>query len=119
MTPMKRMSRTLARRVWCLTASLALLASTAGAQAGFDEAYRKLKRGRTYMPQKSGVIMSSNRTADGIEHNYAVNIPPGHDPARRYQVRFQLHGVIGGRANTKPRGTGEIGPLAGAEQIYV
>ena len=109
----------LARRVCCLIAALALLASSAAAQAGFDEAYQKLKQGRTYTPQKSGVVMLSNRTADGVEHNYAVDIPPGYDPARRYQVRFQLHGGIGGRANNQPRGNGEIGPLAGAEQIYV
>ena len=119
MTPMERMSHMSARRVCCLFAALSLLVSTAGAQAGFDEAYHELKMGRTYTPQKSGVIMLSNRTADGIEHNYAVNIPPGYDPSRRYQVRFQLHGGIGGRVDNKPRGTGEIGPLAGAEQIYV
>ena len=39
--------------------------------------------------------------------------------AKRYQVRFQLHGGIGARQDNKPRGTGEIGALAGAEQIYV
>jgi hypothetical protein len=109
----------LARRVFRMIAALTLLVSAAGAQAGFDEAYQKLKQGRTYTPQKSGVVMLTNRTADGIEHNYAVDIPPGYDPARRYQVRFQLHGGIGGRANNQPRGNGEIGPLAGSEQIYV
>jgi dipeptidyl aminopeptidase/acylaminoacyl peptidase len=85
----------------------------------FDEALRRLKAGRAYQPQRTGVVHLSNRTEDGTEHNYAVNIPEGYDPSRRYQVRFQLHGGIGGRSDNKPRGTGEIGPLAGAEQIYV
>jgi hypothetical protein len=85
----------------------------------FDEALRRLKIGRSYQPQKTGVVHLSNRTEDGIEHNYALNIPEGYDPSRRYQVRFQLHGGIGGRSDNKPRGTGEIGALAGAEQIYV
>ena len=85
----------------------------------FDEAWRRLQRGRSYSAQKSGVFFLSNRTGDGVEHNFAVNIPPGYDPARRYQVRFQLHGGIGARTDNKPRGNGEIGALAGAEQIYV
>ena len=85
----------------------------------FDEALRRLKLGRTYTAQKTGVIHSTNRTSDGIEHHYAVNVPPAYDPARRYQVRFQLHGGIGARSDNQPRGTGEIGALAGAEQIYV
>jgi hypothetical protein len=85
----------------------------------FDDAWSRLQRGRAYQPQSAGVVHLSNRTSDGIEHNYAVNIPPNYDPAKRYQVRFQLHGGVGGRADNKPRGTGEIGNLAGAEQIYV
>lgn len=85
----------------------------------FDDALRRLKQGRAYGPQQSGVFIVQNRTEDGVEHFYAVNVPPHYDPARRYQVRFQLHGGIGARQDNKPRGTGEIGPLAGAEQIYV
>jgi hypothetical protein len=84
----------------------------------FDDALQRLKQGRVYGAQKDGVVQLSNHT-DGIEHNYAVTIPPGYDPARRYQVRFQLHGGVGGRVDNKPRGNGQIGTLAGAEQIYV
>jgi pimeloyl-ACP methyl ester carboxylesterase len=85
----------------------------------FDDAFRRLKQGRVYAAQKDGVVQLSNRTADGIEHFYAVTIPAGYDPARRYQVRFQLHGGVGGRTDNKPRGNGQIGTLAGAEQFYV
>jgi len=85
----------------------------------FDEAWRRLNQGRSYAAQQSGVVLLKNRTEDGVEHAYAVNVPAGYDPARRYQVRFQLHGGVGGRPDNSARGTGEIGSLAGAEQIYV
>jgi len=84
----------------------------------FDEALKRLKTGRTYTTQKTGIVMLSNRTKDGIEHFYALNVPANYNPARRYQVRFQLHGGVGGRQNNQPRGNGES-PLPGAEQIYV
>ena len=50
----------------------------------FDEALRRLKAGRTYAAAKDGVLQMSNRTSDGIEHNFAVTIPTGYDPSRRY-----------------------------------
>ncbi len=85
----------------------------------FDDAWKRLKAGRVYSAQKAGVVTLSNRTKDKIEHFYSVNVPENYDSARRYQVRFQLHGGIGGRVDNQPRGNGNIGPLAGAEQIYV
>jgi pimeloyl-ACP methyl ester carboxylesterase len=89
----------------------------------FDDALQRLKQGRTYEVQKEGVVQFSNRTADGVEHYYAVTVPAGYDPARRYQVRFQLHGGVGGRSDNRPRGNGQIGALSGesvgAEQFYV
>src|SRR6266446_5701754 len=86
---------------------------------GLSEALRRLKAGRTYTDQKTGVIKLSNKTSDAFVHNFAVNVPPNYDPARRYQVRFQLQAGVGGRTTNEPRGTGEIGALAGAEQFYV
>src|SRR5262249_38999936 len=63
------------------------------------------------------VVKLSNKT-NGVEHFYALNVPANYDPGRRYPVRFQLHGGVGGRENNQPRGSGES-PLQGAEQIYV
>src|SRR5262245_22123067 len=74
----------------------------------FEEALRRLKAGRSYARQQSGVVKLSNNT-NGVEHFYAINVPANYDPARRYQVRFQLHGGVGGRNDNQPRGTGEIG----------
>src|SRR5499427_10782362 len=86
----------------------------------YDEALRRLKQGRSYAAQKSGVVMTTNRTQDKVEHYYAVNVPAGYDPAKKYQVRFQLHGGVMGRPTNQPRNDGNIGNLAGpAEQFYV
>jgi membrane-associated protease RseP (regulator of RpoE activity) len=85
----------------------------------FDEAYRRLRQGRTYAARDTGVVRMENRTSDGVEHLFAVNVPDTYDPARRYQVRIQLHGGVGGRATNAPVGNGTVGALTGAEQIYV
>jgi hypothetical protein len=89
------------------------------AGVGFDEAYHRLQRGRAYGPRDTGVVRMDNRTVDGVEHFYAVTVPEAYDPARRYQVRIQLHGGVGGRSTNAPVGNGTVGALAGAEQIYV
>src|SRR4051812_45992278 len=86
----------------------------------FDEAPRRLKEGRTDGPQKTGVVMTTNKTSDNVEHYHAVNVPAGYDPAKKYQVRFQLHGGVMGRGTNQPRNDGDIKNLAGpAEQFYV
>jgi predicted esterase len=85
----------------------------------FDEAIKRLKAGRTYAAQKTGVIPAKVRV-NNIDHFYSINVPANYDPAKKYQVRFQLHGGVGGRTDNQPRGNGEIGQLAGnPEQIYV
>jgi hypothetical protein len=83
-----------------------------------DEAYRRLQRGRAYTAGNSGVVRLENRTSDGVEHFFTVNVPDHYDPARRYQVRIQLHGGVGGRATNAPVGNGTVA-LTGAEQIYI
>src|SRR5262245_27068328 len=77
----------------------------------FDEALKRLRQGRAYGPQKTGVQMLTNRTEDKIEHYFAVNVPSGYDPAKRYQVRFQLHGGVMGRSTNQPRNDGNINTL--------
>jgi poly(3-hydroxybutyrate) depolymerase len=99
--------------------SAALADAIVRSGASVDEAYRRLQRGRSYGTQPAGVVHLSRRASDGVEHFYALNVPDTYDPARRYQVRIQLHGGVGGRTTSAPVGAGTIGPLAGAEQIYV
>ena len=85
----------------------------------FDDAYRRLQHGRAYAAQKTGAVQLRNTTSDGVEHFYALNVPDTYDPARRYQARIQLHGGVGGRRTNAPVGTGTVGALTGAEQIYI
>jgi hypothetical protein len=85
----------------------------------FDQTYRRLQRGRSYTARGTGVVRLEHRAPDGVEHFYAVNVPDNYDPERRYQVRIQLHGGVGGRATNAPVGNGTVGTLIGAEQIYV
>ena len=85
----------------------------------FDEAYGRLRRGRVYSRDVlRGVVHGSRRTETG-EYFYTLDIPESYDPARKYQVRVQLHGGVGrSEASTPPR-SGTDGRLPGVEQIYV
>jgi hypothetical protein len=86
----------------------------------FAEAWLRLKRGREYASTVPRGLLRLSRQAQGIEYFYNVEVPESYDPARRYQVRFQLHGGVMGRETGAPRGAGTIGALAGApDQIYV
>ncbi len=86
----------------------------------FDDAYQRLKHGRRYAAQHSGTVRLANRTADRIEHQYAITLPDDYDPSRTYQARIQLHGgVMMRHSNAPPQNAGGIGALAGAEQIYI
>jgi len=86
---------------------------------GFEDAYRRLRQGRPYTTQPTGQVRLSNRTPDGIEHHFALNVPDAYDPARAYQVRFQLHGGVMMRTENRIVGAGTVGALTGAEQIYI
>ena len=83
-----------------------------------DDALKRLKEGRPYLSSVQKGVVRTSYTAHGKEFFYSVNVPESYDPARRYQVRFQLHGGVS-RESNRPRGDGSIGALAGAEQIYI
>jgi poly(3-hydroxybutyrate) depolymerase len=102
-----------------LVCVLAALAVHAAKPETFDDTYRRLQKGREYTAQPTGLVRMSHRSADGVEYHFALNVPDGYDPAKKYQVRIQLHGGVGGRRDNQPVGTGLVGALAGAEQIYV
>jgi poly(3-hydroxybutyrate) depolymerase len=85
----------------------------------FDDAYQRLKRGRRYAAQPSGMTRKSIAVGR-TEHYYTVTLPEQYDPSRKYQVRVQLHGgVMMRHTNVPPATAGGIGALAGAEQIYI
>ena len=82
--------------------------------APFDAEYARLKQGRPYRRDvQTGALKRTHGAFD-----YWLVVPATYDPAKRYQVRFQLHGGVM-RADPSLRGDGTIGALAGAEQIYI
>jgi predicted esterase len=86
--------------------------------AAFEDVYARLQRGRTYSTDvPRGVVKLSRRPA-AMEFPYTLDVPATYDPAKRYQVRVQLHGGVL-RQEPGVRGDGSIGALAGVEQIYV
>src|SRR3954465_1142443 len=93
----------------------------------FDGAYGRLKQGRTYTAAPTGMVRLSSRLQPGsIDHHFVLNIPASYDPAKKYQVRFQLHGGVGGRfSNEPPPNAGGPGSTAALEgpgdvaQIYI
>jgi predicted esterase len=87
---------------------------------GFEEVYRRLQAGKIYAAAETGVVLRSYIAEDGTEYFYHLNVPENYDPAREYQVRFELHGGIGARNNNQPesRNRGRT-RLEGAEQIVV
>jgi hypothetical protein len=86
---------------------------------GFDEAFGRLRQGRVYSRDvPRGVVQESYRGETG-EYFYTLDVPESYNPARKYQVRVQLHGGVGRiEGNTPPRSGSNL-RLPGVEQIYV
>jgi predicted esterase len=85
----------------------------------FDETYARLKQGQVYSRDVPRGVVQGSRRADTGEYFYTLDIPQDYDPARKYQVRVQLHGGVGRiEASTPPRSESN-GRLQGVEQIYV
>ena len=96
----------------------------AGSGVTFADALARLKRGRTYAaPARRGTTTQLQRRSVNGDFFYELVVPETYDPARKYQVRVQLHGGVMMREAGEPRGRGgrggRGGPLEGAEQIYV
>ncbi|HKB10655.1 MAG TPA: PDZ domain-containing protein [Vicinamibacterales bacterium] len=91
----------------------------AASGATFDEAFKRLRAGRTYVADvPRGVVQGSYRGESG-EYFYTLDVPATYDPARRYQLRIQLHGGVGRVAENAPQRAAANARLAGAEQIYL
>jgi PDZ domain len=89
-----------------------------GSGVSFDDAYARLAAGRLYRADVPRGVQKLVRRSGATEFPYTIDVPASYDPAKRYQVRVQLHGGVG-RPEPTMRGDGSIGALAGAEQLYV
>jgi hypothetical protein len=93
-------------------------AAIVGLAPGFDEVFQRLRAGRPYSSEVARGVVRDSHDMGGRTFAYSVEVPQTYDAARRYQVRFQLHGGVG-RPEAALRGSGSIGALAGDDQIYV
>ena len=83
---------------------------------GFEEAFRRLTQGRPYARDAArGLVEESYRGETG-EYFYTLDVPASYDPAKKYQLRVQLHGGVG--RIEAPRAGSNAG-LHGVEQIYL
>jgi hypothetical protein len=86
---------------------------------GFDEARRRLKQGRAYSRDVArGIVQKSYRGENG-DGFYTLDVPASYDPAKKYQLRVQLHGGVGRMQAATPPRSGSNVPLPGVEQIYL
>ncbi len=82
----------------------------------FDGAWTRLKAGRTYAKEKTGLIRHTT-SVGGESFETLIEIPAEYDAAMKWPLRVQLHGGVGrppqpGRQPQSPR-------IPGEPQIYV
>ena len=84
--------------------------------AGFDAVWAKLKAGRPYGKEKTGLIRIPT-SVGGVALENLVEIPTDYDPARTWEVRVQLHGGVGRdlQQTMQPQST----RIPGESQIYI
>src|SRR5436853_522462 len=67
---------------------------TSGTGVAFDGAWRRLKAGRTYVKEKTGVIRQQGNVG-GESFETIIEIPDEYTPAKKWPLRVQLHGAVG------------------------
>ena len=76
-------------------ALLLAFAQNGSADRAFDEAWERLKKGRTYGPEKTGRFSIRYPAGNDIDFDNVVEVPADYDPARPWPLRVQLHGGVG------------------------
>ena len=61
----------------------------------FDEAYARLKDGRTYLDENRGEYSLRWKSKSGPYFNNVVDVPADYDASQKWMLRVQLHGGIG------------------------
>ncbi len=89
----------------------------------FDDAWARLKKGRSYIFEKKGEFSLRWKSRTGPYFNNVVDVPAGYDPARKWPLRVQLHGGIGRPSPNAVRpgqapGSPQPNRIPGEPQIY-
>lgn len=86
----------------------------------FDDAYARLRAGRTYASAPTGERSFRTTAAGGVAYDNTVDVPAEYDPSRRWPLRVQLHGGVD-RQNPEEgrRRRGAGNRIAGEPQIVI
>jgi dienelactone hydrolase len=84
--------------------------------ADFDAVWTRLKAGRTYAKEKTGLIRKST-SVGGMTLETLIEIPAEYDPAKKWELRMQLHGGVG-REPQEGRQPQSL-RIPGESQIYI
>jgi dienelactone hydrolase len=91
-----------------------------------DVLLKRLQQGRAYLDEKRGEYSLRWKSKSGPYFNNIVDVPADYDPARKWQLRVQLHGGVGRPSpNAQPPGrqTAPAGRtpnrIEGEKQIYL
>ena len=100
------------------TASAAEKASHAvlGSGVSFDEAWQRLKAGRSYGKEKTGLIRRP-ASVGGVTIDNIIEVPAEYDAAKKWPVRVQLHGGVGRDLRDDPQP--QSSRIPGEPQIYI
>jgi dienelactone hydrolase len=84
--------------------------------ADFDAVATRLKAGRPYAMEKTGLIRRP-APVGGVSMESLIEIPAEYDPAKKWELRVQLHGGVGRepQAGRQPQST----RIPGESQIYI
>jgi dienelactone hydrolase len=82
----------------------------------FDEAWMRLKAGRSYAKEKTGLIRHPS-SVGGVTIDNIIEIPAEYDASKKWPLRVQLHGGVGRdlRDDPQPQST----RIPGEPQIYI
>ena len=100
------------------TASTADKATHAVLDSGvtFDEAWKRLKAGRVYGNEKTGLIRHPS-SVGGVTIDNIIEIPAEYEPSRKWPLRVQLHGGVGRDLRDDPQP--QSSRIPGEPQIYI
>ena len=90
----------------------ALVDDVARSGVTFDEAYRRLRDGRPYTTQPTGLVEFTNELPNLAPHPYSVFVPSSYDPHKKTPVRVQLHGGVGRERPNGPSAVSEASAFA-------
>ena len=93
--------------------ALAVVDQLVAAGVDFDATYARLKQGRFYGDEKRGEYALRWKSKPGPFFNNIVDVPADYDPAKKWQLRVQLHGGVG---RPSPNPTSAPGATAGKPQ---